>query len=96
MLGAVFDESLLRAFATESGAFEKALDPLVEADLIQAEGQRGRYRFTHALAHEVVYQNLLLARRTELHERVAARSSAPPGHVRAAEPTSRPSATTGA
>ena len=70
VLGAVFDESLLRAFATESGAFEKALDSLVEADLIQAEGQRGRYRFTHALAHEVVYQNLLLARRTELHERV--------------------------
>ena len=70
VLGAVFDESLLRAVATESGAFEKALDPLVEADLIQAEGQRGRYRFTHALAHEVVYQNLLLARRTELHERV--------------------------
>ena len=27
-----------------------------------------RYRFTHALAHEVVYQNLLLARRTELHQ----------------------------
>ena len=27
-----------------------------------------RYRFTHALLHEVVYQNLLLARRTELHE----------------------------
>ncbi len=27
-----------------------------------------RYRFTHALVHEVVYQNLLLSRRTELHE----------------------------
>src|SRR4029077_19229271 len=44
-----------------------------ESDLIQVAGQlheRGRYRFTHALVHEVVYQNLLLARRTELHERV--------------------------
>ena len=30
----------------------------------------GRYRFTHALVHEVVYQNLLLSRRTEMHERV--------------------------
>src|SRR5207302_1398295 len=29
-----------------------------------------RYRFTHALVHEVVYQNLLLSRRTEIHERV--------------------------
>ena len=28
-----------------------------------------RYRFTHALVHEVVYENLLLSRRTELHER---------------------------
>ena len=56
-----------------SGAFERAIHPLVEADLIQVEGhsqERGRYRFTHALVHEVVYQNLLLARRTELHERV--------------------------
>jgi adenylate cyclase len=73
VLGPVFDETLLRAVATAPGAFDKALDPLVEADLIQAEGHwqpRGRYRFTHALVHDVVYQNLLLARRTELHERV--------------------------
>jgi adenylate cyclase len=73
VLGPVFDETLLRAVATTPGAFDKALDPLVEADLIQAEDQwheRGRYRFTHALVHDVVYQNLLLARRTELHERV--------------------------
>jgi predicted ATPase/class 3 adenylate cyclase len=72
VLGPVFDETLLRAVATAPGGFDTALDPLVEADLIQAEGQlhaRGRYRFTHALVHDVVYQNLLLARRTELHER---------------------------
>jgi adenylate cyclase len=74
VLGAIFDETLLREIATGPGAFEKALDPLVEGDLIRAEGQwddRGRYRFTHTLVHEVVYQNLLLARRTELHERAA-------------------------
>jgi len=73
VLGVVFDETLLREVATVSGAFERAIHPLVEADLIQVEGhsqERGRYRFTHALVHEVVYQNLLLARRTELHERV--------------------------
>ena len=28
-----------------------------------------RYRFASTLAHEVVYQNLLLRRRTELHQR---------------------------
>jgi adenylate cyclase len=73
VLGAVFDEPLLRAVATD-GASEAALGQLVDADLVQPLGPwrgGGRYRFTHALVHEVVYQNLLLARRTELHERVA-------------------------
>ncbi len=73
VLGAVFDEALLRAVATEPGTLEATLDRLVEADLVQALGswhEGGRYRFTHALVHEVVYQNLLLSRRTELHERV--------------------------
>ena len=73
VLGAAFDEALLRDVATDSGASEAALERLVEADLIQAVGhwrEGGRYRFTHALVHEVVYQNLLLSRRIELHERV--------------------------
>ncbi len=72
VLGAVFDEALLRDIATAPGPGEAALDRLVAADLVQAVGHRrdgGRYRFTHALVHEVVYQNLLLSRRTELHER---------------------------
>jgi len=73
VLGAVFDEGLLRAVASGPGTLPAALDRLVEADLVQAIDERreaGRYRFTHALVHEAVYQNLLLARRTELHERV--------------------------
>src|SRR5205085_2590414 len=73
VLGAVFDGTLLRAVATMSGTFEAALERLVGADLIQVVGQwraEGRYRFTHALVYEVVYQNLLLSRRTEIHERV--------------------------
>ena len=73
VLGAVFDEALLRSVATGAGAAEAALEQLVAADLIQPLGQwreGGRYRFTHALVHEVVYQNLLVSRRTELHERV--------------------------
>jgi adenylate cyclase len=69
VLGAVFDEGLLRAVAGGPGTVSAALDWLVEADLVQA-GEAGRYRFTHALVHEAVYQNLLLSRRTELHERV--------------------------
>ncbi len=73
VLGAVFDEALLRSVATDAGTVGAALDRLVEDDLIQAVGHwregSGRYRFMHALVHEVVYQNLLLSRRTELHER---------------------------
>jgi adenylate cyclase len=72
VLGAVFDEELLRVVAAPAARFEEWLDRLVEAELIRPVDQgreRGRYRFTHALAHDVVYQNLLLSRRTELHER---------------------------
>ena len=70
VLGAVFDATLLHAVTAAS---EATLERLVEADLVQPMGQwreGGRYRFTHALVHEVVYQNLLLARRIELHEQV--------------------------
>ena len=73
VLGATFDGALLRAVATEPGAIDAELARLAEADFVQPLGQwheRARYRFTHALVHEVVYQNLLLSRRTELHERV--------------------------
>jgi adenylate cyclase len=71
VLGATFDEALLRAIAANPDTIASGLDRLVEADLIQrnAHGARGRYEFTHALVHEAVYQNLLLARRTELHDR---------------------------
>jgi adenylate cyclase len=71
VLGAEFDETLLRDIATDGATVADALERLVEAELIQSPGagrDGSRYRFTHALAHEVVYQNLLLARRTELHE----------------------------
>jgi predicted ATPase/class 3 adenylate cyclase len=74
VVGAEFDDDLLRAVASAPGAGEGALERLVAADLIQPAGhgrEGGRHRFTHGLVHEVVYQNLLLSRRTELHERVA-------------------------
>src|SRR5439155_1292441 len=72
VLGAEFEETLLRDVVNDPSAASLALGPLVEADLIQSAGpgrDGARYRFTHALVHEVVYQNLLLARRTELHEK---------------------------
>jgi len=72
VLGPVFEEQLLHAIAAEKGSIGVALERLIEADLIQhPNGGRedDSYRFTHALLHEVVYQNLLLSRRIELHER---------------------------
>ena len=72
VLGTAFDAPLLRAATSAPEALPVALDRLVEADLIQPDGRRPEagYRFTQALVREVVYQNLLLSRRTELHERV--------------------------
>jgi len=72
VLGTIFDEVLLRAIATDPPGTVAALDRLVEADLIHPAGHSrdgGRYGFTHALVHEVVYENLLMARRSALHER---------------------------
>jgi adenylate cyclase len=68
VLGVSFDEVLLQAVAGDTST---ALAHLVEADVIRDAGQGHdgrRYRFTHALVHEVVYENLLLSRRSELHE----------------------------
>ncbi len=78
VVGLVFGRDVLRVMA--GGAPEQldgALDFLQEAELIeeapQAPGALAppglRYRFTQALVQEVVYQNLLLARRVEEHDR---------------------------
>jgi adenylate cyclase len=79
VLGAEFDRALLQRIASEPSATEAALQRLAGADLIRAadDGDRDRddgagaqrWRFMHALLHEVAYQNLLLVRRTELHLR---------------------------
>ena len=71
VLGVSFDEALLHAVA---GDVRAALQHLVEADLVRhaGSGHDGpHYRFSHALLHAVVYDNQLMARRGELHERTA-------------------------
>mgnify|MGYP003694729329 CR=1 FL=1 len=74
MLGAVFDEALLRAVAIGAAARRDQRSTASSRPISSRWSGTGatgdRYRFTHALVHEVVYQNLLLSRRTELHERV--------------------------
>src|SRR5262245_53439782 len=69
VLGVSFDEALLQAVV---GDARLALERMVESDLVRdaGHGHDGRrFRFTQALVHEVVYENLLLSRRSELHER---------------------------
>lgn len=70
VLGMEFGTGLLQRIASApKAAIEVALQRLAAAMLLCcAPGDR--WRFTHALLHEVAYQNLLLARRSELHGRV--------------------------
>ena len=72
VLGIVFDEPLLLAVAANPEAVQAALRHLVALDLIEPvehAGQQEQYRFSHALVHDAVYENLLLSRRMQLHER---------------------------
>jgi len=69
VLGARFDAPMLRGIATEPSTIAASLALLASARLLRREGGDEGWAFTHALLHEVVYQNLLLARRTRLHER---------------------------
>ena len=67
VLGADFDSALLQHIASEPQSIDASLHRLAAADLIRAAGQG--WCFTHALLHDVAYQNLLLSRRTDLHHR---------------------------
>ena len=72
VLGPVFDESLLRTVTTDPVDVEARLNRLVDAGLLREIGRDAaslRYRFEHALVQEVLYQNLLVSRRVELHGR---------------------------
>lgn len=68
VLGVQFSAALLqRIAAAPPHAIDTALQRLAAAELLRADGEH--WRFTHALLHEVAYENLLLARRSELHGR---------------------------
>ncbi len=79
VLGPVFDLELLRAVAGEvcgptlitSLCADELLEPAEPTSAETPEERRRdqRYRFTHSIVRDVVYQNLLLRRRTDLHGR---------------------------
>ncbi len=67
VIGPRFDAALLRAVSGEPARVDAALDALVRADLVVPGPD---HRFRHGLLQETVYQNILVAGRTELHTRV--------------------------
>jgi adenylate cyclase len=68
VIGPRFALSLLKAVSTEPATVDAALDALSGADLVTPGPD---HRFRHGLLQEIVYQNILVARRSELHTRVA-------------------------
>jgi predicted ATPase len=68
VIGPRFDVSLLTAISARPAAVDAALDALAGVDLVTPGPD---YRFRHGLIQEIVYQNILVARRTDLHTRVA-------------------------
>ncbi|HTG09859.1 MAG TPA: adenylate/guanylate cyclase domain-containing protein, partial [Candidatus Eisenbacteria bacterium] len=67
VIGPHFEVSLLRAASAEPAAVDAALAALAGADLVTPGPD---HQFLHGLLQEIVYQNILVARRTELHTRV--------------------------
>ena len=68
VIGPRFALSLLKAVSAEPVTVDAALDALAGVDLLTPGPD---HRFRHGLLQEIVYQNILVARRSELHTRVA-------------------------
>jgi len=73
VLGPEFSLEILRAIGEDgSGAVEDAVDEAVSAGLLVAvSGAPGRYRFSHDLVRETLYDGMAGARRVRLHRRTA-------------------------
>ncbi|MGZ2429235.1 adenylate cyclase [Rhizobium redzepovicii] len=75
VVGPKFDTALLRTVTSDPAGVDAALDYLCDANIIEelrgpdAGGSPG-YRFSQTLMHDVIYHNLLLQRRMELHGRI--------------------------
>jgi predicted ATPase/class 3 adenylate cyclase len=74
VIGPRFDAALLRAIASDPARVGSQLDLLIDAEVVDEEpgpGLEAQFRFTQSLLQDVIYQNLLAQRRTELHGRIA-------------------------
>jgi class 3 adenylate cyclase/tetratricopeptide (TPR) repeat protein len=74
VIGRQFGFALLDKIVPNGGAeLEAALEKLVAAGIVFPEGRGGErnFSFKHALVRDAAYESLLLARRRELHARLA-------------------------
>lgn len=77
VIGPRFDTAALSAAATEPARVEEGLELLCDAEIIEEIAGSNSislrtYRFTQTMLQDVIYQNLLLQRRIELHGRIGA------------------------
>jgi len=77
VIGPRFDAALLGATATEPAKVEAALELLCDAEIVEEVAGANSislqsYRFTQTMLQDVIYQNLLLQRRIEMHGRIGA------------------------
>lgn len=75
VIGPRFDAAALGAAATEPARVEAGLELLCDAEIIEEIAGANSislrtYRFTQTMLQDVIYQNLLLQRRIELHGRI--------------------------
>ncbi len=76
VIGPRFDAALLEAVTADPVGLEPGLELLCDAEIIQEVAGAGSisshcYRFTQTLLQDVIYQNLLLQRRAEMHGQIA-------------------------
>ncbi|WP_274627088.1 adenylate/guanylate cyclase domain-containing protein [Arvimicrobium flavum] len=75
-IGPRFEAGLLGAVAVDPTGLEAGLETLCEAEIVEevADGasSSSSYRFKQTLLQHVIYQNLLMQRRVEMHERIGA------------------------
>lgn len=77
VIGPRFDAALLKAVTADPGRLEAGLELLCDAEIVEEVAGSGslasqHYRFTQTLLQDVIYQNLLLQRRTDMHGQIGA------------------------
>lgn len=76
VIGRRFSLDLVRRVSRLDGAVPQWLRDLERQELVFREADVDAFAFKHALVRDAAYQNLLKARREELHERVAGETDA--------------------